>query len=68
MARLFSAVLLALIPLFVLAAEVEAPPPPVDASPWGMIVFALIFFGMIGGFGFFIWMKERARKQDGTQS
>jgi hypothetical protein len=64
MARLFSCVVLALIPLLARAAEVEVPPPPADASPWGMIIFGLIFFGMIGGFGFFIWMKERARKQD----
>lgn len=68
MARLSAAVLLTLIPLFARAAEVDAPPPPADASPWGMIIFGLIFFGMIGGFGFFIWIKERARKQDDKQS
>ncbi|MGQ0522724.1 MAG: hypothetical protein ACT4P8_03560 [Betaproteobacteria bacterium] len=68
MARLSSIVLLALIPFLVLAAEVEAPPPPADASPWGMIIFGLIFFGMIGGFGLFIWMKERTRRQDVNRS
>lgn len=67
MARYLSGGLLALMPLFARAAEVEAPP-PVDAGPWAMIIFGLVFFGMIGGFGVFIWVKERARKAKESQS
>jgi len=59
-----TAAMLFLLPLLARAAEDAPPPPaPVDASPWGMIIFALVFFGMIGGFGFFIWHKERQRKR-----
>lgn len=64
MARYFAAVTLFLMPLLGRAADVDAPPPPADVSPWGMIIFGLLFIGMIVGFGAFIWYKERARKQN----
>lgn len=67
MARYLSGVLFALMPLFARAAEVEAPL-PADASPWAMIIFGLAFLGMVGGFGIFIWFKERARKAKESQS
>lgn len=65
MARYFAAVTLFLMPLLARAADVDVPPPPpADVSPWGMIIFGLLFIGMIVGFGAFIWYKERARKQN----
>lgn len=42
----------------------DAPPvaaPPVDADPTALILFALLFVGMIGGFAGYIWLKERAK-------
>ncbi|MBX3650357.1 MAG: hypothetical protein KF771_03140 [Burkholderiales bacterium] len=44
----------------------DAPPvaaPPVDADPTALILFALLFVGMIGGFAGYIWMKERDKKK-----
>jgi hypothetical protein len=69
MARIFSGILFALLPLIAQAAVDEAapPPPPVDASPWGMIIFGIIFFGMIIGFIAYVWWKERERKQGSSQ-
>jgi hypothetical protein len=43
------------------AAPVAAP--PVDADPTGLIIFALIFVGMIGGFAWYIFVKERAKSK-----
>jgi len=34
---------------------------PLDADPTGLIVFALVFVGMIGGFVYFIWNEERKK-------
>jgi len=42
----------------------EAPPvaaPPVDADPTALILFALLFVGMIGGFAWYIFVKERTK-------
>lgn len=44
-----------------LADEAPLPPPVVDADPTALILFAVVFVGMIGGFGAYIWWKERAR-------
>ncbi len=44
----------------------DAPPvaaPPVDADPTALILFALLFVAMIGGFAAYIWLKERAKAQ-----
>jgi hypothetical protein len=44
----------------------DAPPvaaPPVDADPTGLILFALVLVGMIGGFAWYIVVKERAKSQ-----
>ena len=35
--------------------------PQVDADPTALIVFAVLFIGMIAGFAGYIWMKERAK-------
>ena len=42
-----------------LADEAPLPPPTVDADPTALILFAVMFVGMIGGFGAYIWWKER---------
>ena len=64
MARLISGIWFVLMPLLAIAADVDAPPPqPVDVSPWGMILFAIIFVGMIVGFIGYVWWKERSKKQ-----
>jgi hypothetical protein len=39
--------------------------PPVDADPTGLIVFALLFVGMIGGFLWYIVTQERAKARSG---
>jgi len=69
MARYYSAVFFALMPLLARAAPEDAapPPPPADVSPWGLIIFSIIFVGMVVGFGIFIWHKERTRKHKDTQ-
>jgi len=36
---------------------------PLDADPTGLIVFALVFVGMIGGFAYYIWSQERKKAQ-----
>lgn len=62
MRRLFAGIVSLLLTTPVLADEV--PPvalPPVDADPTGLIVFALLFVGMIGGFAWYIVVKERAK-------
>lgn len=35
---------------------------PVDADPTALIVFALLFVAMIGGFAGYIWLQERKKK------
>lgn len=65
MSRYLAAVTFALLPLIARAADVESPPPPpADVSPWGIIIFGVIFIGMIVGFGVYMWYRERSRKQD----
>jgi len=54
----------------VLARAVEMPaetPPPPDADPTAIIGFVLIMVGMICGYVWYIWHKERQRKQDQPQ-
>jgi hypothetical protein len=68
MGRYLSGVLLLLLPVLVRAADVEPPAAPSDVSPWGLIIFAVVFLGMVVGFAIFIWLKERARKHNQTRS
>jgi hypothetical protein len=64
--RLVSAFGFALLSFIAFAAE-EAPAPAqsVEVSVWPMVIFSLILLGMIGGFGVYIWAKERKRKGQG---
>lgn len=36
--------------------------PQADSDPTALILFAVVFVGMIAGFVAYIWVKERARK------
>ena len=69
MSKLGSALFLSLIPFLAYAAVQEvAPPSPPDTSPWAMIIFVLLFVGMIVGFFVYMWVKDRNRKREGGQS
>ena len=69
MVKFWSVIFVALMPLIALAADVDTPPPPpADVSAWGLIIFLIVFFGMVFGFLGFIWWKERARKQESSKS
>ncbi|MGQ0752406.1 MAG: hypothetical protein ACT4PS_17910 [Betaproteobacteria bacterium] len=64
--RLLSVLGFALLSFIVLAAEeAQAPVQTVNVSVWPMLIFSLILVGMIGGFGVYIWAKERKRKGQG---
>ncbi len=69
MSKLVSALTLFLVPFLAYAAvhEEAAPPPPPDTSPWAMIIFLLLFVGMIVGFFIYMWVKDRNRKREGGQ-
>ncbi len=70
MSKLVSALAFFLAPFLAYAAvhEEAAPPPPPDTSPWAMIIFVLLFVGMIVGFFAYMWVKDRNRKREGGQS
>lgn len=56
------ALMLSLAALPALADEAAVVAPQVDADPTALILFAVVFVGMIAGFAGYIWMKERAKK------
>jgi len=63
MKKIVSGLMLFLLALPALAEDAAVlPPPQVEANPMGLILFALVFVGMIGGFAAYIWVKERAKK------
>ncbi len=41
-----------------------APPPRVEADPTAMIVSLVLLVGMIGGFVFYVWWKDRNGKKN----
>jgi hypothetical protein len=66
MKKFVSGLMLSLLALPALAEDAAVvPPPQLDANPMGLILFALVFVGMIGGFAAYIWMKERNKKSAG---
>ena len=70
MMKILSGIPLFLMSFLAYAIEDVAAPPPINEhpSPMGLIVFAIIFFGMIGGFFFYMWKNEQKRKEhDGLQ-
>jgi len=63
MKNFLSGLTLFLLALPALAEDATVPPPPqIDANPMALILFALVFVGMIGGFAAYIWAKERDKK------
>jgi len=68
MHKLFAAAFAALMAMPALADDASpVAAPPVDADPTALILFALLFVAMIGGFAGYIWLKERARKEGGVK-
>lgn len=66
MNRIFFGAVPLLAAMPVLADEAQAVvAAPLDADPTGLILFALVFVGMIGGFAFYIWSKERKKAVSG---
>ncbi len=64
MYKIISGITLLLMALPALADNeaVTAAVPRVDADPTGMILFALVFVGMIGAYAYVIWKSERKKK------
>lgn len=63
MKQLFAGVPLSLLSLPALADEaVAAVAPQVEADPTGLIVFALVFVGLIGTYAYIIWKAEQKKK------
>ncbi len=48
-------------------AEEAAPPPRIEADPTALIVSAVLFVGMIGGFFFYVWWKDKAASKQGGE-
>ncbi|OGA50754.1 MAG: hypothetical protein A3G24_24655 [Betaproteobacteria bacterium RIFCSPLOWO2_12_FULL_62_13] len=64
MTKFLSALFLFVMSAFAHAADVSADTPPTpEADPTAIIVFAIIFVGMIAGFAGFVWWKERERRR-----
>lgn len=63
MSKFVSALFIFLVSSLSHAADVAEIPPTADVSVWPMIIVALVFAGMIGGFLLFIWVKERKSKE-----
>jgi hypothetical protein len=50
------------------AAEVHDAPIP-ETMNWGaIIIFAVIFFGLSGGFLFMVWRNEKKKKQSSPEA
>lgn len=64
MKKMISGIGMWLVALPVLAQEAAEVPVPsaADADPTAMIVFALAFIVMIGGFFWYMWMKSNKQK------
>jgi uncharacterized BrkB/YihY/UPF0761 family membrane protein len=45
------------------AADVAEPAPIPDTNPWALIVFTVLFVGMIVAFFVYMWIKGRNKKE-----
>ena len=66
MRKLISAVPLLLMSCWALAANLEeaaGAPPTEMVSVWYVVLFCLLFFGMIVGFFAYLWWNEKNKKQ-----
>jgi len=64
MNKIVSGLTLMLLSLPALANDeaIAAAAPRVEADPTGLILFALVFVGMIGAYAYVIWRGERKKK------
>lgn len=67
MKKLISGIPMLLATLPVLAAEDEAvaAAPRVESDPTGLILFALVFVGLIGAYAYVIWRSGQKKKDSG---
>ncbi len=66
MKKIIPGITLSLMALTALADEASVvAAPKLDADPTALIVCAVLFVGMIGGFAAYVWMKDRAGKAGG---
>ncbi|MBI4194162.1 MAG: hypothetical protein HY526_03680 [Betaproteobacteria bacterium] len=63
MIRILTAVCVFLAPFLALA-DVSTSSPPVETDATGLVVFVVLIVGMVGGFFWFIWSKEKNAKKD----
>ena len=64
MNRIISGITLLLMTFSALAQDAPmVAAPQVDADPTGMIVFAVLLVGMIGGYVWYIYVKERKKNR-----
>lgn len=66
MARFLSGIFLCFMSLLAYALEETAKIPATSTDPTAMIVFAVLFVGVIAGFIFYLWRNEQKRKQRDT--
>ncbi len=63
MNKIISGITLSLLSLTALADEAAVTSAPVlNSDPTALIVCAVLFVGLIGGFAAYIWIKDRAEK------
>lgn len=63
MNKIVASLTMSLMSLSALADEqVVTAVPRVEADPTGMILFAAVFVGLIGGYAYVIWRSERKKK------
>lgn len=68
MTQLFFGAFLCVMSLLTHAADASAEvPAAAEVSYWPMIIFGLIFVGMVGGFFGFIWLKDQERKRQESE-
>ena len=66
MKKIVSGITLSLMTLTALADEAAVTAAPAhNTDPTALIVCAVLFVGMIGGFAAYVWMKDRAEKAGG---
>jgi hypothetical protein len=64
MTKLFFGGFLYIMSLLTHAADASSEvPAAAEVNAWAMIIFTLLFVGMVGGFFWFVWIKERERKR-----
>jgi len=60
----FSVIVLSLFSALVAAQEGDLHPPSETVSMIYVVLFCLLFVGMIAGFFVYLWINERKKKQD----